>query len=55
MIQKFGVWKEKSLYGRKYMGIERTTVVIDEDGIISHIFSKVKVDGHVAEVLEALG
>ena len=55
MIQKFGVWKEKSLYGRKYMGIERTTVLIDEDGIISHIFPKVKVDGHVAEVLEALG
>ncbi|MEE9233059.1 MAG: thioredoxin-dependent thiol peroxidase [Nitrospirales bacterium] len=55
MIQKYGVWKEKSLYGRKYMGIERTTVLIDEDGIISRIFPKVKVDGHVAEVLEALG
>jgi thioredoxin-dependent peroxiredoxin len=54
MIKKYGVWKEKSMYGKKYMGIERTTFVIDEKGVISHIFPKVKVDGHVEEVLEAL-
>lgn len=55
MIQAYGVWKEKSMYGRKYMGIERTTVVIAKDGTISHVFPKVKVDGHYDEVLEALG
>ena len=54
MIQKYGVWKEKSMYGRKYMGIERTTVLIAKDGTISHVFPKVKVDGHYEEVLEAL-
>ncbi len=55
MIQAYGVWKEKSMYGRKYMGIERTTVLIAKDGIISHLFPKVKVNGHYEEVLEALG
>ncbi len=55
MIQAYGVWKEKSMYGRKYMGIERTTVLIAKDGTISHVFPKVKVDGHYDEVLEALG
>ncbi len=55
MIQAYGVWKEKSMYGRKYMGIERTTVLIAKDGTISHVFPKVKVDGHYEEVLEALG
>lgn len=54
MIQAFGVWKEKSMYGRKYMGIERTTMVINEDGTIGKIFPKVKVNGHFSEVLEAL-
>ena len=54
MIKAYGVWKEKSMYGRKYMGIERTTFVIDEKGKIAHIFSKVKVDGHTDEVLEVL-
>lgn len=54
-VQKtYGVWKEKSMYGRKYMGIERTTFIIDEDGRIAQIFSKVKVDGHAEEVLAAL-
>jgi len=48
------VWKEKSMYGRKYMGIERTTFVIDEKGKIAHIFAKVKPAGHAAQVLEAL-
>ena len=55
MIQAYGVWKEKSMYGRKYMGIERTTVLIAKDGTISHVFPKVKVEGHYQEVLEALG
>ncbi len=54
-IQAYGVWKEKSMYGRKYMGIERTTFLIAKDGIISHVFPKVKVEGHYEEVLEALG
>ena len=54
MLKKFGVWKEKSMYGRKYMGVERTTFIINEKGVISHIFPKVKVDGHVDEVLAAL-
>ena len=51
LVKKYGVWKEKSMYGRKYMGIERTTFVIDEKGKISHIFPKVKVDGHSNEIL----
>ena len=55
MIQDYGVWKEKSLYGRKYMGIERTTVVINEDGTIKKIFPKVKVNGHFTEVLQTIG
>jgi len=54
VIDKYGVWKEKSMYGRKYMGVERTTFIIDEKGKIKKIFNKVKVDGHNKEVLEAL-
>jgi peroxiredoxin Q/BCP len=54
MLEKYGVWKEKSMYGRKYMGIERTTFVINEEGIILKIFPKVKVEKHVEEVLKAL-
>ena len=54
MIEAYGVWKEKSMYGKRYMGIERTTFVIDENGKIAHIFPKVKVDQHYDEVLEAL-
>ena len=54
VCEKYGVWVEKSMYGRKYMGIERTTFLIDEEGRIAKIFPKVKVDGHCAEVLEAL-
>jgi peroxiredoxin Q/BCP len=54
VIKAYGVWKEKSLYGRKYMGIERTTVVIDEQGRIAHIFPKVKVEGHTKEILDVL-
>ncbi len=51
----YGVYKEKNMYGRKVMGIERTTFIIDRDGVIRSVFPKVKVDGHVKEVLEALG
>lgn len=54
VIENYGVWKQKNMLGKKYMGVERTTVVIDEEGKIKKIFPKVKVDGHNAEVLEAL-
>ncbi len=54
VVEKYGVWKEKSMYGRKYMGVERTTFIIDENGKIKKLFNKVKVDGHNKEVLEAL-
>ena len=50
----YGVYKEKSMYGRKYMGIERSTFVIDATGRIKALFRKVKVPGHVDEVLAAL-
>ncbi|MBM4124270.1 MAG: thioredoxin-dependent thiol peroxidase [Nitrospira sp.] len=50
----YGVYKEKSMYGRKYWGIERSTFVIDGAGLIKAVFRKVKVDGHVEEVLTAL-
>lgn len=52
--EAYGVWKEKSMYGKKYMGIERTTFLIDQNGIIQRIFPKVKVEGHAAEVLAAI-
>ena len=54
MIQDYGVWKEKSMYGRTYMGIERTTFLIDGEGKIRKIYPKVKVPGHVDEVLKDL-
>jgi peroxiredoxin Q/BCP len=54
VAEAYGVWKEKSMYGRKYMGVERTTFVIDAKGIVRNIFPKVKVEGHSAEVLEAV-
>ena len=53
-LEKYGVWKEKKLYGRSYMGVERTTVIIDERGKVAHIFPKVKVTGHVENVIESL-
>jgi len=52
--QAWGVWKEKSMYGKKVMGTERTTVLVGPDGKVERIFPKVKVDGHVARVLEGL-
>ena len=54
VIRDYGVWKEKNMYGKKMMGIERTTFIIDEKGKIQHIFPKVKVDGHTEEVLKNL-
>jgi thioredoxin-dependent peroxiredoxin len=53
-IKKYGVWKEKSLYGKKFMGIERTTFIIDEHGVIKEIFNKVNVKGHTEEVFNKL-
>jgi peroxiredoxin Q/BCP len=54
VVESFGVWKEKSMYGRKYMGIERTTFLVDTDGKIKKIYPKVSVTGHVDQVLEDL-
>ena len=52
-IEAYGVWAEKSMYGRKYMGVERSTFLIGRDGRIARQWRKVKVKGHVEEVLEA--
>ena len=54
LAEDFEVWKEKSMYGRKYMGIERTTFIIDKNGKIEKEWRKVKVKGHVDEVIEYL-
>ena len=54
LAEKFEVWKEKSMYGRKYMGIERSTFIIDKNGKIEKEWRKVKVKGHVDEVIEYL-
>ncbi len=53
LAEKYGVWGEKSLYGRKYFGVHRTTFLIDRNGKIARIWTKVKPKGHAAEVLEA--
>lgn len=50
----YDVIKEKNMYGRKYMGIERSTFIIDEDGILKKAFRKVKIDGHIEKVIESL-
>ncbi len=55
VMEAYGVWGDKSLYGRKFKGIIRTTVLIGPDGKVKRIWPKVKVTGHVEEVLEALG
>ncbi|MDW3183938.1 peroxiredoxin [Roseobacter sp.] len=52
--EDYGVWKEKSMYGKKFLGIERSTFLIAADGTIARIWPKVKVPGHVEEVLEAV-
>ena len=51
--EAFGTWVEKSMYGRKYMGIERATFLVDRTGVVKRIWRKVKVPGHAEEVLEA--
>jgi len=51
-LKAYGVWKEKSMYGKKFMGIERTTIIIDEHGNIEKVFPKVKVVGHVKELFD---
>ena len=53
-LEAFGVWVEKSMYGRKYMGVERSTFLIDADGSIQSVWRKVKVPGHVDAVLDAI-
>jgi peroxiredoxin Q/BCP len=54
VCERYGVWQEKSMYGKKYMGVARTTFLIGKNGKILHVFEKVKPAGHEAEVLEAL-
>jgi len=54
VLKKYGVWKEKSMYGKKYMGVERSTFVIDKTGNVRKIFRKVKVADHNDEVMEVL-
>ena len=54
VIEAYGAWAEKSMYGKKYMGIERSTVLVDKAGRIAKIWPKVKVEGHAAEVMEAV-
>lgn len=54
VCERYGVWKEKSMYGKTFLGIERTTVLVAADGTIARVWPKVKVKGHAAEVLEAV-
>lgn len=54
VVNKYGVWREKNMYGKKFMGIVRGTFIIDKQGVLRKIYPKVKVKGHVEEVLEAL-
>jgi peroxiredoxin Q/BCP len=54
MCQDYGVWVEKSMYGKKYMGVARTTFIVDKNGIIAKIFEKVKPEGHHQEIITAL-
>ncbi|WP_164661271.1 peroxiredoxin [Tropicibacter sp. Alg240-R139] len=54
MCEDYGVWKEKSMYGKKFLGIERSTFVVDREGKIARAWHKVKVPGHVEDVLEAV-
>lgn len=53
VVEAYGVWVEKSMYGKKYMGVERSTFLIDKSGKLVRIWTKVKVPGHAAEVLAA--
>lgn len=51
LCQSVGVWVEKSMYGKKYMGVERTSFLVGQNGVVIHVWNKVKPDGHAAEVL----
>lgn len=53
-LEAYGVWQEKNMYGKKSMGIVRTTYIVGPDGNITHVFPRVRVDGHIREVLDAL-
>ena len=53
-LEAYGVWQEKNMYGKKSMGIVRTTYIIGPDGKVTHVFPRVKVDGHIRDVLAAL-
>ncbi len=55
VIEAYGVWQEKNMYGKKSMGIVRTTYLIGPDGKVAHVWDRVKVDGHTREVLDAIG
>lgn len=54
VVERFGSWVEKSMYGRKYMGIDRSTFLIDGEGVVRRVWRKVKTTGHAAEVLKAV-
>jgi peroxiredoxin Q/BCP len=54
MCEAYGVWVEKSMYGKKYMGIERTTLLLDENGVVQQVWRKVQVKNHASAVLEAI-
>ena len=54
VAEAYGVWVEKSMYGRKYMGMERATFLVNKDGVIAEIWPKVKIEGHAAEVAKAI-
>jgi peroxiredoxin Q/BCP len=53
-LEAYGVWQEKNMYGRPTMGIVRTTYIVGTDGKVKHVFPRVKVDGHIREILAAL-
>ncbi len=55
IMQEYGVWGEKKMYGRTFLGVKRTTFLINEDGVIHHIFRRPKLSGHADEVLKAFG
>jgi len=54
VLSAYGVWKEKSMYGRTYMGVERSTFLIDRDGRVAEVWRKVKVAGHAEAVLKSV-
>lgn len=55
MLEKYGAWREKNMYGKKSMGIQRSTYLIDADGKVAKVWKRVKVDGHDQQVIDALG